>query len=158
MENTDCEPLFGDSFFKDIKDIAAKISNKFVSNSNDVKMVDSKYDFVIKNDGGVYIRNVIKLLASKLKEFPIFEKSTFSNPFTFALESLEMLSVNFVIFFTLSGTPLRFLNAVPILFTLADNFDMFDTSNLFRFDKLLASLVKSAVFTLFIVCIAVPNL
>ena len=41
-------------------------SNEFVSNSNDVKMVDSKYDFVIKNDGGVYIRNVIKLLASKL--------------------------------------------------------------------------------------------
>ena len=41
-------------------------TNGFVSNSNDVKMVDSKYDFVIKNDGGVYIRNVIKLLTSKL--------------------------------------------------------------------------------------------
>ena len=41
-------------------------TNEFVSNSNDVKMVDSKYDFVIKNDGGVYIRNVIKLLTSKL--------------------------------------------------------------------------------------------
>ena len=41
-------------------------TNEFVSNSNDVKMVDSKYDFVIKNDGGVYIQNVIKLLTSKL--------------------------------------------------------------------------------------------
>ena len=41
-------------------------TNEFVSNSNDVKMVDSKYDFVIKNDGCVYIRNVIKLLTNKL--------------------------------------------------------------------------------------------
>ena len=41
-------------------------TNEFESDLNDVKMVDSKYDFVIKNDGGIYIRNVIKLLTSKL--------------------------------------------------------------------------------------------
>ena len=63
MENTDVELLFDDGF---LKDFVGKNCNKFDSNSNDVKMFDSKYDFVIKNDGGVYIRNVIKLLTSKL--------------------------------------------------------------------------------------------
>lgn len=53
MENTDCEPLFDDTF---IEDAVVKNGNEF----------DSNYDFVIKNDGGVYIRNVIKLLTSKL--------------------------------------------------------------------------------------------
>lgn len=60
MENIDVEALFDDGFFM------GKNGNKFDSNSNDVKIIDSKYDFVIKNDGGVYIRNVIKLLTSKL--------------------------------------------------------------------------------------------
>ena len=60
MENIDVESLFDDSFFM------GKNGNEFDSNSNDVKMIDSNYDFVIKNDGGVYIRNVIKLLTSKL--------------------------------------------------------------------------------------------
>ena len=41
-------------------------TNEFESDLNDVKTFDSKYDFVIKNDGGVYIRNVIKLLTNKL--------------------------------------------------------------------------------------------
>ena len=41
-------------------------TNEFDSDLNDVKKFDSKYDFVIKNDGGIYIRNVIKLLTSKL--------------------------------------------------------------------------------------------
>lgn len=63
MENTDVELLFDDGF---LKDFVGKNCNKFDSNSNDVKMFDSKYDFVIKNDGGVYIRNVIKLLTNKL--------------------------------------------------------------------------------------------
>ena len=63
MENADVELLFGDGF---LKDFVGKNCNKFDTNSNDVKMFDSKYDFVIKNDGGVYIRNVIKLLTSKL--------------------------------------------------------------------------------------------
>lgn len=49
-----------------LKILWGKNCNKFDSNSNDVKMFDSKYDFVIKNDGGVYIRNVIKLLTNKL--------------------------------------------------------------------------------------------
>ena len=40
--------------------------NEFESDLNDVKKFDSKYDFVIKNDGGIYIRNVIKLLTNKL--------------------------------------------------------------------------------------------
>ena len=53
MENIDVEDLFDDTF---IEDAAVKNGNKF----------DSKYDSVIKNDGGVYIRNVIKLLTSKL--------------------------------------------------------------------------------------------
>ena len=63
MENADVELLFGDGF---LKDFVGKNCNKFDTNSNDVKMFDSKYDFVIKNDGGVYIQNVIKLLTSKL--------------------------------------------------------------------------------------------
>ena len=63
MENIDVEALFDDGFFKDF---VGQNCNKFDSNSNDVKMFDSKYDFVIKNDGGVYIQNVIKLLTSKL--------------------------------------------------------------------------------------------
>ena len=41
-------------------------TNEFDSDLNDVKKFDSKYDFVIKNDGGIYIRNVIKLLTNKL--------------------------------------------------------------------------------------------
>ena len=60
MENIGVEALFDDGFFM------GNNGNEFDSNSNDVKMFDSKYDFVIKNDGGVYIRNVIKLLTSKL--------------------------------------------------------------------------------------------
>ena len=63
MENADVELLFGDGF---LKEFVGKNCNKFDTNSNDVKMFDSKYDFVIKNDGGVYIQNVIKLLTSKL--------------------------------------------------------------------------------------------
>ena len=66
MENIDYKPLFGYINLKDIKYILVKNGNKFDLNSNDVKIIDSKYDFVIKNDGGVYIRNVIKLLTSKL--------------------------------------------------------------------------------------------
>ena len=66
MENTDYKPLFGYINLKVVKDILVKNGNKFDSNSNDVKIIDSKYDFVIKNDGGVYIRNVIKLLTSIL--------------------------------------------------------------------------------------------
>ena len=80
MENIDYKPLF-DMFDSSVNVVQADDligngaveensnkfdTNEFVSNSNDVKMVDSKYDFVIKNDGGVYIRNVIKLLTSKL--------------------------------------------------------------------------------------------
>ena len=60
MENIDVEALFDDGFFM------GNNGNEFDSNSNDVKMFDSKYDFAIKNDGGIYIRNVIKLLTSKL--------------------------------------------------------------------------------------------
>ena len=63
MENIDVESLFDDTF---IKDAAVKNGNVFDSNLNDVKMLDTKYDYVIKNDGGVYIRNGIKLLTSKL--------------------------------------------------------------------------------------------
>ena len=59
------DDLFGDSKIN-LDGGVEENSNEFVSNSNDVKMVDSKCDFVIKNDGGVYIRNVIKLLTSKL--------------------------------------------------------------------------------------------
>ena len=33
MENTDCKPLFGDSF---LKDFVGKNGNKFDSNSNDI--------------------------------------------------------------------------------------------------------------------------
>ena len=60
MKNIDAEALFDDGFFM------GKNGNEFESDLNDVKMFDSKYDFVIKNDGGVYIRNVIKLLTNKL--------------------------------------------------------------------------------------------
>ena len=59
------DDLFGDSKIN-LDGGVEENSNEFVSNSNDVKMVDSKYDFVIKNDGGIYIRNVIKLLTNKL--------------------------------------------------------------------------------------------
>ena len=59
------DDLFGDGKIN-LDGAVEENSNEFDSNSTDVKMVDSKYDFVIKNDGGVYIRNVIKLLTSKL--------------------------------------------------------------------------------------------
>ena len=63
MENADYKPFLDDTF---IEDAAVENGNEFDSNSNDVKIIDTKYDYVIKNDGGVYIRNVIKLLTSKL--------------------------------------------------------------------------------------------
>ena len=59
------DDLFGDGKIN-LDGAVEENSNEFDSNSNDVKIIDSKYDFVIKNDGGVYIRNVIKLLSSKL--------------------------------------------------------------------------------------------
>ena len=43
-------------------------TNEFDSDLNDVKKFDLKYDYVIKNDGGIYIRNVIKLLTNKLNK------------------------------------------------------------------------------------------
>ena len=49
-----------------LEDAVVENGNEFDSDLNDVKKFDSKYDFVIKNDGGIYIRNVIKLLTNKL--------------------------------------------------------------------------------------------
>ena len=49
-----------------LEDAVVENGNEFESDLNDVKMFDQKYDFAIKNDGGIYIRNVIKLLTSKL--------------------------------------------------------------------------------------------
>ena len=49
-----------------LEDAVVENGNEFDSDFNDVKKFDLKYDFVIKNDGGIYIRNVIKLLTNKL--------------------------------------------------------------------------------------------
>ena len=49
-----------------LEDAVVENGNEFESDLNDVKMFGQKYDFAIKNDGGIYIRNVIKLLTSKL--------------------------------------------------------------------------------------------
>ena len=43
-----------------LEDAVVENGNEFDSDFNDVKKFDLKYDFVIKNDGGIYIRNVIK--------------------------------------------------------------------------------------------------
>ena len=43
-----------------LEDAVVENGNEFDSDFNDVKKFDLKYDFVIKNDGGTYIRNVIK--------------------------------------------------------------------------------------------------